>query len=390
MAEQLTGWTATTAQGKPLPEVFQIIHELTRQPAENPVEQSLREGCVTGLANHTVLISRDGTEYSIEDSAAPIRDREGRMIGAVMVFHDVTQSRELQQQLSWQASHDALTDLPNRWQFEQELTILLDNHYRHQHHVLCYLDLDQFKVVNDACGHIAGDELLRQVSRLIKGHIRAADTLARLGGDEFGILLRQCWVPDAKALAENIRAAIHNFRFIWQDKNFSIGVSIGLAVVDEKVRTLADILGAADAACYAAKNRGRNRVHIYQADDADLVRQRGERRWSVRIKQALEAQRFCLYRQAIAGTTHADQAAPVHYEVLLRMIDDDGSLIAPGLFIPAAERYDLMTEIDSWVVRTFFEALKTPVSVRARRLITGASPCILLTSLESALAIPSF
>jgi diguanylate cyclase (GGDEF)-like protein/PAS domain S-box-containing protein len=357
VAEQLTGWAVTAAQGKLLPEVFQIIHELTRQPAENPVERSLREGCVTGLANHTVLISRDGTEYSIEDSAAPIRDREGRMIGAVMVFHDVTQSRELQQQLSWQASHDALTNLPNRRQFEQELTTLLDNRHR-QHHVLCYLDLDQFKVVNDACGHIAGDELLRQVSRLVKGHIRASDTLARLGGDEFGVLLRQCSLSHATTLAEKIRVAVQDFRFIWQDKRFSIGVSIGLTVVDEEVRTLADILGAADAACYAAKNRGRNRIHIYQADDADLVKQRGERRWSVRIKQALEAQRFCLYRQAIAGTPHSDQAAPVHYEVLLRMIDDDGSLIAPGLFIPAAERYDLMTEIDSWVVRTFFDALR--------------------------------
>ncbi|MDA0267022.1 MAG: PAS domain S-box protein [Cyanobacteria bacterium] len=181
VAEQLTGWDAAQARGKPLVAVFHIIHEITRQPVSNPVERALQDGAVIGLANHTVLVSRDGTEYSIEDSAAPIRDRDGQIIGAVMIFHDVTQSRELQQQLSWQASHDVLTDLPNRRYFEQQLLELLkDGQRQQQHHVLCYLDLDRFKVVNDTCGHIAGDELLRQVARLLKGNIRSADLLARL------------------------------------------------------------------------------------------------------------------------------------------------------------------------------------------------------------------
>ncbi|MDA0268964.1 MAG: PAS domain S-box protein [Cyanobacteria bacterium] len=201
VAEQLTGWDAAQAQGQPLGEVFHILHEITRQPAQNPVERALREGCVTGLANHTVLIARDGTEYSIEDSAAPIRDRDGQIIGAIMVFHDVTQSRELQYQLSWQASHDVLTDLPNRRYFEQQLGELLKN-IRPCQHVLIYLDLDRFKVVNDTCGHIAGDELLRQIARLLSNQVRATDTLARLGGDEFGILLQQCSLSQAQSLED--------------------------------------------------------------------------------------------------------------------------------------------------------------------------------------------
>ncbi|MGD1905730.1 MAG: PAS domain S-box protein [Leptolyngbyaceae cyanobacterium] len=372
VAEQLTGWDAEQSHGRPLSEVFNIIHELTRQPIENPVEQVLRDGCVKVLTDHTILISQDGTEYSIEDSAAPIRDRQGQMIGTVMVFHDVTQSRELQHQLSWQASHDALTDLPNRRQFEQELIELLKSPQRHQHHVLCYLDLDQFKVVNDTCGHIAGDELLRQISRLIKGKIRASDTLARLGGDEFGLLLRQCALPNAEVLAEKIRIAIQDFRFIWQGKTFSIGVSIGITTLDADVQPLPELLSAADTACYAAKNRGRNRIHVYQANDADLVQQRGQQQWSVRIKRALETQRFCLYRQTIANPTQPQQAAPVHYEILLRMIDEKGDLVSPGYFIPAAERYNLMTEIDRWVVRAFFDHLKMTNQKQTTEFVSSA------------------
>ncbi|NER79302.1 MAG: PAS domain S-box protein, partial [Leptolyngbya sp. SIO1D8] len=199
VAERLTGWPSTEARGRLLTEVFNIFHEATREPAENPVARVLQEGCITGLANDTVLVSRQGTKYSIEDSAAPIRDRTGRMIGTVMVFHDVTQSRRLANRLLWQASHDTLTGLANRRQFEQILTeTLQDAQQEAQVHVLCYLDLDQFKVVNDTCGHTAGDELLRQISRLLKSKIRTTDTLARLGGDEFGILLRQCPLEQAE------------------------------------------------------------------------------------------------------------------------------------------------------------------------------------------------
>ena len=358
VAERLTGWNATAAKGRPLPEVFHIVHETTRELVANPVEYVLREGRITELANHTVLISRQGREYSIEDSAAPIRDRAGRMIGTVMVFHDVTQSRRLAHRLSWQASHDALTGLANRRQFEQTLTETLQNIQQGATtHVLCYLDLDQFKVVNDTCGHMAGDEMLRQIARLLRGQIRATDTLARLGGDEFGILLKQCPLDQAEPIVEKLREIIQDFRFLWQGNVFRVGVSIGLVSLDDN-HTLAAVLSAADAACYAAKNRGRNRVHVYQADDLELAKQRSERQWSVRIRQALEDDRFCLYRQAIVQTTLASEMQQVHYEILLRMVDEQGDLILPGTFMPAAERYDLMPNIDRWVIRTVFTYLE--------------------------------
>ncbi|MEM9119876.1 MAG: PAS domain S-box protein [Cyanobacteria bacterium P01_F01_bin.56] len=355
VAEQLTGWTASAAKGRPLMEVFRIVHEVTREPAENPVEQVLRDGCTTELDNHTVLISRQGTEYCIEDSAAPIRDRAGRMIGTVMVFHDVTQSRQLSHRLSWQASHDALTDLTNRRHFEQLLEETLKEVQQCQEvHVLGYLDLDQFKIVNDTCGHAAGDELLRQVSRLLKSQIRATDILARLGGDEFGLLLKKCSLEQANRIAEKLREAVQNYHFLWQAKAFRIGVSIGLVALQPDSQTLSEVLSAADAACYAAKSRGRNRINIYQADDSELAKQQGEQEWSLRIRQALEDNRFCLYRQAIVHTSNSDEAQIDHYEILVRMLNEQGEMITPGVFIPAAERYRLMTEIDRWVVQTFF------------------------------------
>ncbi|MEM8808470.1 MAG: EAL domain-containing protein, partial [Cyanobacteria bacterium P01_G01_bin.38] len=358
IAEQLTGWQAADAKGQLLTEVFSIVHEMTREPVENPVEQVLREGRVTDFTNHTVLLSRQGKEYSIEKSAAPIRDRTGQTIGTVIVFRDVTDSRQLARHLSWQASHDALTSLANRRQFEQDLLETLQSAHQGNHrHVLCYLDLDQFKLVNDTCGHAAGDELLRQVAQLIKSQIRSTDRLARLGGDEFGILLKQCPLQRAERLADQIRKAVQQFRFPWQDKTFRIGVSIGLVCLNTDSHTLAEALSAADAACYAAKDRGRNRIHTYRGDDTELAQQEGERRWSVRIRQALEDKRFCLYRQAIAPIADPDDAC-AHYEVLLRMIDEQGHLISPGRFIPAAERYDLMSDLDRWVVQTFLPYLE--------------------------------
>ncbi|NER83934.1 MAG: EAL domain-containing protein, partial [Leptolyngbya sp. SIO1D8] len=202
------------------------------------------------------------------------------------------------------------------------------------------------------------DELLRQISRLLKSKIRTTDTLARLGGDEFGILLRQCPLEQAELIAEKLRKTVQNFRFLWEKKVFRIGVSIGLVSLSADSHTLVDVLSAADAACYAAKDRGRNRIHIYQTNDSELARQRGERQWSVRIRQALEENRFCLYRQAITHARKSRNAQYVHYEVLLRMVDEQGDLILPGMFIPAAERYGLMPDIDRWVVQTIFGYLE--------------------------------
>jgi diguanylate cyclase (GGDEF)-like protein/PAS domain S-box-containing protein len=354
VAERIIGWKAEESEGLPLSEVFQIVNEVTRQPAENPITQALLMGEIVELANHTILIARDGREYAIEDSAAPIRDPQGQIIGAVIVFHDVTESRYLAKQLSWDASHDALTGLINRRGFEQLLleAIASSRNDEQQQHTLCYLDLDQFKVVNDTAGHIAGDELLRQVSALLQKGVRTNDKLARLGGDEFGLLLTQCPLSEASHIAEKLKDLLHQYRFVWNNKTFIIGVSIGVVAIDQNSQDLMGLLGAADAACYAAKAKGRNCVHIYRPDDGELIKQRGERQLISKISRALETNSFCLYYQKIVSI---NAKPPVeHYEVLLRMFDENGGLVAPDTFIPAAEHYGLIGEIDRWVVETLF------------------------------------
>ena len=272
IAEQLTGWMAHEAKGLPLSIVFEIVNEVTRKPVENPIDKALLEKRIVGLANHTILIARDGTEYAIEDSAAPIRDRQGQIIGAVIVFHDVTESRNLARQLSWQASHDALTGLINRRGFEERLIEAIASvQDSNQQHALCYLDLDKFKVVNDTAGHCAGDELLRQITTLLQKGVRANDILARLGGDEFGLLLTKCPLSKAAQIAENLKDIVHQFRFIWDSKTFIIGVSIGVVAINQASQDLMEVMGAADAACYAAKGKGRNCVHVYRLDDGELI-----------------------------------------------------------------------------------------------------------------------
>jgi diguanylate cyclase (GGDEF)-like protein/PAS domain S-box-containing protein len=354
VAEALTGWNNAQTCGLPLAQVFNIINETTREPVVNPVNRALREGRIVELANHTLLICRDGREIPIEDSAAPIHDSSGNLIGAVLVFHDVTQARSLTKQLSWQASHDPLTQLVNRREFERRIEKALLSAQTHEIcHGLCYLDLDQFKIVNDTCGHAAGDELLRQVTTLLKAQVRKTDTLARLGGDEFGVLLDRCPFPQAIRIANEMRECIQGFRFVWEEQTFKIGVSIGLIMIDANSKNLSDVLSAADAACYSAKYKGRNRVHVFRTDDQDLLQQRGEMQWATRINRALEEDRFCLYYQTIAAIEPTLQNGE-HYEVLLRLRDETGQLVSPMAFIPAAERYGLMHLIDRWVIRTLF------------------------------------
>jgi diguanylate cyclase (GGDEF)-like protein/PAS domain S-box-containing protein len=353
IAERLTGWKALDVQGVHFSTVFLIVDQVTREPVENPIDKALLEERIVSLANNTILIAHDGTEYPIADSAAPIRDRQGQIIGAVIVFHDVTESRYLTHQLSWEANHDALTGLINRRRFEQYLVEAIASVKDSNHqHALCYLDLDQFKVVNDTVGHLAGDELLRQISALIQKGVRANDMLARLGGDEFGILLTQCSLSQATQIAENLKDLVHQFRFIWNGKIFIIGVSIGVVVIDQTSQDLMELLGAADAACYAAKARGRNCVHIYSLDDSELIKQRGERQLVSKISRALETNRFCLYYQKIVSIT--SKPLVEHYEILIRMLDENGKIVSPNEFIPAAERYGLITEIDCWVIEKFF------------------------------------
>ncbi len=376
VAEQLTGWSTAEARGRALAEVFRIVNEHTGGPADDPVARVLREGVIVGLANHTVLVTRDGGERAIEDSAAPIRDRSGQIAGVVLVFHDVSASRELAHQLTWQASHDALTGLINRREFDNRLQrALASAHGEDQHHALLYIDLDQFKVVNDTCGHIAGDELLKQLSAIKQEHLRMSDTLARLGGDEFGVLLESGPIERAQHIAESLREVIKGFRFAWEGKTFEVSASIGLVPIHAGSGGLAQLMSAADMACYAAKEAGRNRIHLYREADAELIQRHSEMLWVARLTEALEQDRFVLYRQAIVPAV-ATAPVPEHYEILLRLPHDDGSVIAPGSFIPAAERYNLMPAIDRWVVRALLtaEATADPAADRVVAVnLSGAS-----------------
>ncbi|MDH4134371.1 MAG: diguanylate cyclase, partial [Gammaproteobacteria bacterium] len=289
VAEALTGWSDDEAKGRPLTDVFNIISEVTRLPTENPVEKALRANAVVALANHTVLIRRDGTEVQIEDSAAPIRGRDGNILGVVLVFHDVSEKRRLTNQLTHQASHDALTGLINRGEFERRLETMIRSALEDgRQHAMLYLDLDQFKVVNDTCGHGAGDELLRQLPAHLTGCLRESDTFARLGGDEFGVLLDSCSLEHAQQVATELLDQVRAFRFSWFDKTFTVGASIGLVAITDSSGNAASVLAAADTACYAAKDKGRNRVQLYSPNDAEMARRHGEMHWLARITKAFE------------------------------------------------------------------------------------------------------
>ena len=356
VAEELTGWDSQDASGRPIVEVFQVLSEATRQPIDSPITRCLREGRMVEMTEPSLLVNRRGQEISMQDSAAPIRDRSGRLIGVVMVFHDVSQERRLQRALSYQATHDALTGLINRREFEHRLneTLLSSRAAPDSRHAVLYLDLDQFKVVNDTCGHQAGDKLLKQITSVLQTRIRASDTLARLGGDEFGVLLLDCDSTTAQRIAEDLRQAIRDFRFVWQDRIMNIGVSIGLAEMKAEADTLSTIMSAADVACYAAKESGRNRVHTYNEGRApEHLR---EMQWVSRINLASEEDRFELYCQPIVPIRDGADTFR-HFELLLRMRDETGGLVQPAEFIPAAERFNLMPALDRWVVRQACQGL---------------------------------
>ncbi|MDZ4076271.1 MAG: EAL domain-containing protein [Hylemonella sp.] len=351
VAEKLSGWTQAEARGRPLAEVMNLVEETTQAPAQNPMALALHDNAIRSFTTDVALLRRDGSAVAIEDSAAPIHDREGRVVGGVMVFHDVTVARSMARRISWAATHDALTGLVNRREFETRVDAALGIAVSAaQRHVLCYLDLDQFKVINDTCGHAAGDALLKLIAALLQDKLRASDTLARLGGDEFGILLDSCPLERATLIAADMLAAVQDFRFQCDGKVFTVGVSIGLVEISEHSGSRAELFSAADTACYAAKEQGRNRVCVFQGDDADMTQRRREMGWASRLNLALEQNRFELYYQPYLplGTGGAQGA---HIEILLRLIDEDGTVVAPGSFLPAAERYNIAPAIDRWVIR---------------------------------------
>jgi len=365
VAEELTGWKVDDASGRAIDDIFRGFHEETCEPLENPLSVSIRRDRSIKSVRPTLLIRRDGNELYIESTASPIRNGKGEVTGGVLVFHDVSESRELNRRLSYHTSHDILTGLVNRREFETRLERALKSaRARETSYALCYLDLDQFKIVNDSCGHSAGDALLGQLGALLKSKIRWRDTLARLGGDEFGVLLESCSLDEAMQTAEILRAAIGEFKFLWDDRSFRLGVSIGVVPITADNEDVASLMSAADSACAAAKEAGRNRIHSFLENDIDLMRRRREMQWAARINNALDEDRFELFRQTILPLQKAEDGA--HYEILLRMRDETGGIVAPGLFIEAAERYGITPSIDRWVIRNAFRWLVSEADERER------------------------
>jgi diguanylate cyclase (GGDEF)-like protein/PAS domain S-box-containing protein len=347
VAESLTAWPLAEARGQPIDKVLRLVDELTRAPLEDSLGVALGRRGSGAPADQAVLITRTGNEVAIQESAAPICDRAGHVIGAVVVFHDVTRERRLKRALSWQASHDALTGLINRREFDTRLhAALLGARRSEGAHALLYIDLDQFKVVNDTCGHQAGDRLLRDVTALLQTRVRTSDIIARLGGDEFGILLEDCTLEQAAQIAESVRQAIRDFRFVWGASTLSVGASIGIVEIRRETENVASVMSAADLACYAAKDAGRNRIHVYEADG--VSHRHREMQWVSRVTRAVEDGRLELYFQPIVPLTTAGQQD--FHELTVRLRDEDGTLVPPSEFIPAAERYNVMTIIDRWVV----------------------------------------
>lgn len=353
-AESLTRWQSAQAVGLPLAALFNLLDENEQHEGLSLIEHILA-GKLGGGDEHFKSIQRlDGSTVAVALVGSTIRTEEG-VSGTVLVLHDMTRERQYIANLSWQASHDALTGLANRREFEHHLEHALQLQGRQSaQHSLMFLDLDQFKLVNDTSGHAAGDELLRHICAVLQQCLREDDILARLGGDEFGVLLPDCPPATAEKIAEVLRHTVQNLHFVWKGRPFVSTVSIGVVHSSPLLTTLEATLRAADMACYMAKEKGRNRVQIYRPDDSELSSRFGEMAWVQRLHMALEEDRFCLYAQAIAPLGDDPGEAGGHVEILLRLRDESGRMIMPDSFIPAAERYGIMSSLDRWVVRNVF------------------------------------
>ena len=371
-AERLLGRMLKTIQGKALSDAVMLIDGSTRETIENTLYRALAERRVVSCAGNGELRRFDDTHVAVEERSAPIFGQDGEIVGGVVVLREVSESRAYHLQRSWEAAHDLLTSLVNRREFESRvLAALTDVQSRRHSHVICYMDLDRFKLVNDSCGHAAGDELLVQITRLMQSRIRESDTLARLGGDEFGILLDGCDPQRGQVIAAEILAAVRDFQFSWESKLFTIGVSIGLTTITAEHQTVAEVLGEADSACYWAKEQGRNRVCVYLSSDMDLAARRSETSWVARINAAFAENRFVLYHQSYRALNPSSEVRE-HLEILLRMIGEDGELILPGRFLPAAERYNLISDIDRWVINEVFSHYNEIVADRGGAALTCA------------------
>lgn len=359
-AESLTGWRENDARDQPLSNIFRTKRLSMTGEQHDPVAECLAENRVVSLSGNVLLVRRDGTEVSIEDTAVPLADKDGKLFGCMLLFYNANDVHHVPHLLSYHATHDVLTELLNRREFEKRLGNLVANKRAPEiQHVLCMLDLDRFKIVNDACGHAAGDKLLRQLAYQLKGKMRKSDILARLGGDEFGALLENCSLDHAWQIAEELRQTVHDFTFQWEGVNFKVGVSIGMVQVVPGAANAENFMKAADAACYAAKEGGRNRVNVATVTDGGKEHLSKGSNWVERLQSALENGYFVLFAQQIHKLRNPDGIA--RYEFLLRM-SDGNALIPPLAFLPDAERHGLTLEIDRWVIN---EAMRVISDMKA-------------------------
>ena len=358
-AEELTGFSSADAQGRRVPDVLPLINEQSGMPVASPLEQALRNNTVIELDSHTLIRRQDGATIAVSDTAAPIRSGDGKVLGGVLVFQDESERRSLMQRLAWQAERDHLTGLWNRRAMENKLSAALHGVQQEaRRFIFCYIDLDRFKLVNDTCGHRAGDALLQRLTAIMARRVEGRNHyLARLGGDEFGLLFVDSTLPEALDHIQDLRDEIGRFRFEWDDKVFRLGVSFGVTELHRGMTDIGEILAQADTACYHAKSLGGSAIQVYEKTHPALQKINDEMQWVSAVTKAFEAHRFVLYRQQKVAM--ARSIPTQHYEILLRLRDEDGTIISPGEFLPAAERYGLAPSFDRWVVRNVFAYLDT-------------------------------
>ena len=357
-AETLIGTNRDDASGHRIGELFKLVDDADRRPLGDPVDRCLAMRRRVNMGRRAVLVTMDGEhEHSVELTASPVRGPSNSISGTVVVFHDVGELRGLTRKMSYQATHDPLTGLINRREFERRLDEAMDSaHAEEAVHMLFYMDLDRFKAVNDSCGHMAGDNMLREVAALIKDQVRDSDFVGRLGGDEFGALLIGCPIDKARQIATDICNAIADYRFVWKDKIFNIGISVGLVEISHASGTLQDLMSAADSACYMAKQQGRGQVHVYSARDEAVARERGDIQWLRQLQTALHEDSFELAVQPIIAMRGKADSGPA-IEVLIRLNDGRGRSTDSAEFLRPAERYQMMPQIDRWVINATLAAI---------------------------------
>jgi len=361
-AEELSGLDAASLHGKEISAAFQLHFDDGETPLQLPVNAAIHTDTDiqhVPLRGTCVLVRQNGKKLNVRYNVAPILDRKSVVMGSVIVLHDITDTLALTEKLSFQATHDSLTGLFNRAEFDHRIHLLLNQLQTSStrvKHALLYMDLDQFKIVNDSCGHIAGDQLLRHISERLQKCLSESGILARLGGDEFGVLIENCNRISAHDVADELRKEVENFRFQWQEKTFSLGISIGVVMIDKNSESPDLLLSMADRACYAAKDTGRNKICMYQPNDIEMVRRKRDTQWVSRLRKSLETNSLLLSQQTIVPVASKQNHGRM-YEILVGLENDEGERIPAGAFLAAAERYNLMPQIDRWIINNIFQWL---------------------------------